>query len=680
MTITVLPARNEYTATAAQTVFNYTFKIFENTDLNVYITPVGQEANDSTDLTTAYTVDAGTIGDEDGGFITMDSGVTAGSLVTIVSDVPESRTTDYQFNGDFIPDTVNADFDRVVQLTKQVEDTAGRTLTFQQSQQNATALTLPEPDVGLFMRWKADLSGLENVDLTSTPGATNSALVIYMAGNNFTGGIDRTVENKFRDIVSVNDFGAVAGAESSAAIQAAIDSGATHIEFPDVYLTDTKISGGSNCHLHGAGGLKSIMAGTGDTMIEFLNQKDFSVKGLSFEGLNDPLADDERAIDVRATGTSADACTNFEISGNRIKNIYTGIKMGISPSASTVEGMVSHGRVFGNDVYNSFSFGIVHFAAVAHVSTFGNNIDLGESVGISVEDRSGSSSDSTPCRNVSVTGNTISNIQQTGLKLEGSYGCSYTGNTIMDIGEAEEGTGSSLGTGISVRTISQNPAGVSNSNVVSGNTVVRCRQNGIQALASENNIISNNTVKDWGVYRSGGDDSSARAIKLQFTNANGAPQGANKNMVSNNIMVAEDPAALTNRFVEFADSDCVNNSLLYNTFVDLSGNSINEFDDSATDTVVGFNNYAGNQSTLSSGQVSELQVLGKFALERKSLSGGSNLTFPPGEATIYSWSPSANVNFDPIGTFEDDTIKIIDNRSGSFTITFDSAGLADVIR
>ena len=56
MTITTNPARNEYTANAGQTVFNYTFKIFSDTDLNVYVTPSGQECNDSTDLTTAYTV------------------------------------------------------------------------------------------------------------------------------------------------------------------------------------------------------------------------------------------------------------------------------------------------------------------------------------------------------------------------------------------------------------------------------------------------------------------------------------------------------------------------------------------------------------------------------------------------------------------------------------------------
>lgn len=208
MTITVLPARNEYTATAAQTVFNYTFKIFSNTDLNVYITPQGQDADDSTDITIAYTVDPGTIGDEDGGFITLNVGATINDKVTIVSNVPESRTTDYQFNGDFIPDTVNDDFDRVVQLTKQTEDRSGRTLSFQESQQNASALSLPSPAATLFLRWKSDETGLENIDLTVSGTPTNANIITYSAGNNFAGGVDRTQENKNAEIVSVKDFGA----------------------------------------------------------------------------------------------------------------------------------------------------------------------------------------------------------------------------------------------------------------------------------------------------------------------------------------------------------------------------------------------------------------------------------------------------------------------------------------
>ncbi len=163
MTITVQPARNELTANAGQQIFNYTFKIFSITDLNVYITPAGQDANDSTDLTTAYTVLG--VGDEDGGTITLTVGATLNDLVTIVSNIPSSRTTDYQNNGDFRPPVVNDDFDRVVSIAKKVEDLTNRALLIQQSQQGPKPLTLPAPASEQLLRWKGDLSGIENVTL-----------------------------------------------------------------------------------------------------------------------------------------------------------------------------------------------------------------------------------------------------------------------------------------------------------------------------------------------------------------------------------------------------------------------------------------------------------------------------------------------------------------------------------
>lgn len=215
--------RNEYTATASQTVFNYTFLIFTNQDLNVFITPSGQEANDSTDLTTAYTVDVGTIGNPGGGFITFDSGVSAGDLVTIVSSIVEDRTTDYQNSGDFLPDTVNNDFDRVVSIAKQTSDEAARTLVFQQSLQNASSLILPNPSATQFLRWRSDETGMENVDLATGGTPTGSDLITYNAGNNFTNGVNRTQENKNGELISVKDFGAVgngAANESTAFLNA----------------------------------------------------------------------------------------------------------------------------------------------------------------------------------------------------------------------------------------------------------------------------------------------------------------------------------------------------------------------------------------------------------------------------------------------------------------------------
>ena len=178
MTITTNDVRDEYTASGGQTVFNYTFKIFADGQLNVYITPAGQEPNDSSDITTAYTIDPSSIGDEDGGFLTLDSGTTNGDRVTIVSDIPEARTTDYQNSGDFLPDTVNADIDTVVSLVKQVEDKSNRTLAFQNSLQNATALTLPAPSAGLYMVWNGTETGLENTGVPSVvvPGDLSGTL------------------------------------------------------------------------------------------------------------------------------------------------------------------------------------------------------------------------------------------------------------------------------------------------------------------------------------------------------------------------------------------------------------------------------------------------------------------------------------------------------------------------
>lgn len=145
MTITVAPARNEYTASAGQTVFNYTFKIFADTDLNVYVTPAGQECSDS-DLTTDYFVLD--VGEATGGTVNFFSGLNDGDLVTIVAAIPSDRTTDYQNNGDFRPDTVNEDFDRVISIVKKIEDKVSRAPALSECYQGNKPLKIDPPETG----------------------------------------------------------------------------------------------------------------------------------------------------------------------------------------------------------------------------------------------------------------------------------------------------------------------------------------------------------------------------------------------------------------------------------------------------------------------------------------------------------------------------------------------------
>jgi len=164
MTITALPTRNEYTANAGQTVFNYTFKIFDTTDLNVYVTPAGQNADDINDLVSGYTV-AG-VGDEDGGAITLSTPTSANDLVTIVSAIPDSRKTDYQNNGDFIPDVVNDDLDRVVSLVKQIGDLSNRAILFQESEQGPKPITMPGFEPSKYFQINSTGDGIELSDGT----------------------------------------------------------------------------------------------------------------------------------------------------------------------------------------------------------------------------------------------------------------------------------------------------------------------------------------------------------------------------------------------------------------------------------------------------------------------------------------------------------------------------------
>lgn len=170
MTLTALGARNEYTATAGQTLFNYTFKVYASSDLQVFVTPSGQDANDTNDEVTGFSVTG--VEDEDGGTVTLASAASAGDLVTIVSNIPTSRTTDYQDNGDFVPDTVNSDIDRVVSLVKQATDQLVRTVLLQKSYQNAGALTLPIPEAGKIIRWNSIPDGFENIDLSELSPST----------------------------------------------------------------------------------------------------------------------------------------------------------------------------------------------------------------------------------------------------------------------------------------------------------------------------------------------------------------------------------------------------------------------------------------------------------------------------------------------------------------------------
>ena len=95
MTIASTSPRSQYTATSGQTVFAYPFEVFDQADLLVYLTPVGNTADDATDIlviTTNYTVSG--VGNDSGGNVTLVVGATTGDIITITRSVVIDRDTD----------------------------------------------------------------------------------------------------------------------------------------------------------------------------------------------------------------------------------------------------------------------------------------------------------------------------------------------------------------------------------------------------------------------------------------------------------------------------------------------------------------------------------------------------------------------------------------------------------
>ena len=135
MTVTNTTARNQYTATAGQTVFAYTFEVYNKNDLVVL--------QNSTTLSEGSNYTVSGVGNDSGGNITLAVGATAGDIITIYRDMALERTTDYQNSGDFLASEVNEDFDRLWLAIQQNDTNDSRSVRKPVSDLDSINMELP---------------------------------------------------------------------------------------------------------------------------------------------------------------------------------------------------------------------------------------------------------------------------------------------------------------------------------------------------------------------------------------------------------------------------------------------------------------------------------------------------------------------------------------------------------
>lgn len=201
-----VPVQDTFTAAIANgltTVFPYGFKITDAADLEVSL--------DGVVTTIGFTVSG--VG-ESSGNVTFSVAPANGTKVLLSLNPILRRTTDIQQFGDWMASVVNKEFDRIwlaLQKQKQndtrsikmpidtptdqsiIEDAAGRARKL-----------IGFDALGNIILYAAQV-GTSLIDLAASTGA--SLVGFLQAG---VGAVQRTLQDKVRDIVSVKDFGAVA--------------------------------------------------------------------------------------------------------------------------------------------------------------------------------------------------------------------------------------------------------------------------------------------------------------------------------------------------------------------------------------------------------------------------------------------------------------------------------------
>ncbi len=177
MTVSALITRNDITATASQTVFIYTFRVIEATDMAVYQNGVL--------LSSGYTVTG--VNNTTGGTVVLDTGVPAGQIVSLVLAMPLDRTTNYQNSGKFLADDVNEDFDKIYIGAIQNENLNDRSLRLKDVEPPTSGVDMTIPlkadRLGKFLSFNAT-TGAPEVSLGTGADAYDSAA---WSAYNFTG-------------------------------------------------------------------------------------------------------------------------------------------------------------------------------------------------------------------------------------------------------------------------------------------------------------------------------------------------------------------------------------------------------------------------------------------------------------------------------------------------------------
>ena len=304
MTVASTTNKVSYTATASQTTFAYTFKIFADADLKVYVNDVLKT------LTTDYTVtNAGVTG---GGNVIFGTGRTASEIITIERVITATQLTDYVENDPFAAETHENALDKLTMLAQQNESASNNSVRAPTTDVNPNMLldkaaTRATKMLGFDADGDVTMSTSTMTEIDASVGAALGSGVLASAYQ-FTG--DGTT-------VAFTLAGSISNIPNSQSVIVDIDGVTQHT---DTYTTATNVVTFSvapptnsdiqvrfNAYLADASDAQAVtytQGGTGSVSRTVENKLQESVSVKDFGAVGDGVTDDTAAIQAAINAAS----------------------------------------------------------------------------------------------------------------------------------------------------------------------------------------------------------------------------------------------------------------------------------------------------------------------------------------------------------------------------------------
>lgn len=276
---------DRYACDGVQTAFPFAFKVFKADEIGVIVSPDGEtETTLSSEL---YTVSLNEDQDNDpGGVVNLLTAPADGTILVVVSNVAYKQQIVFTNQGGFYPELLNEGYDRLTILTQQLKEHLDRTITvpptsptspqelfyqllnaakeaLESAQSAEEALAACEQIRQLIEQYSWDIphivDSLRDVEnypydgLFAVRGFGNPGNPGHDISNRLVkpyGGIAfRFLNEKFGEILSLKDFGAVGDGEAddTEAIQAAFNSASKMLYVPQgIYKISSRLSFNKN--------------------------------------------------------------------------------------------------------------------------------------------------------------------------------------------------------------------------------------------------------------------------------------------------------------------------------------------------------------------------------------------------------------------------------------------------